>query len=170
MRFAVIRALFNGEVTAALLEGAKRAFADGAVRAGDVDVFEVPGAFELPLAALWLAESKRYGAIVCLGCVIRGETPHFDYVAGEAARGIASIGLATGVPIIFGVLTTDNASQAWARAGRKRRGLGHHTKSNVRGNKGYEAAQGAMQMAALRRSIVANGARRSKTKRPERSR
>lgn len=164
MRFAVIRALFNAEVTEALLQGALRGFSDADVQRKDVDVVEVPGAFELPLAALWLAQTDRYDAIVCLGCVIRGETPHFEYVAGEAARGIASVGLSTGVPVIFGVLTTDNAAQAWARAGGQRRGLSQHTKSRTQGNKGYEAAQGALQMATLRHSINRNGTRKTSAK------
>src|SRR5579872_4422422 len=115
MRFAIVRALFNGDITAALLTGAENGFADGGVEAADLEVFEVPGAFELPLCASWLVDTKRYDAIVCLGCVIRGETPHFEYVAGEAARGIAWVALQTGVPVIFGVLTTETAQQAWER-------------------------------------------------------
>jgi 6,7-dimethyl-8-ribityllumazine synthase len=161
VRFAVVRALFNADVTAALLAGALRGFADGRVPRANVDVFEVPGAFELPLAALWLAQSKRYDAVVCLGCVIRGETPHFDYVADGAARGVADVGLATGIPVMFGVLTTDNAAQAWARAGGQRQGSGAHTRRGARGNKGYEAAHGALQMVALRRSVATSSPRRS---------
>ncbi|HLJ83471.1 MAG TPA: 6,7-dimethyl-8-ribityllumazine synthase [Candidatus Eremiobacteraceae bacterium] len=151
--FAIVRARFNHEITDALHAGALRAFADRAGRAR-VETFEVPGAFELPLAALWLARSGAYAAVVCLGCVIRGETPHFEYVAGESARGIAYVALATGVPVIFGVLTTENAGQAWARAGKKRRGTASHTAADpAGGNKGYEAAVAAIEMAALRKKL-----------------
>ncbi len=153
MRFAIIRALFNGEITAGLLSGAQRAFADARVRARDIDVIEVPGAFELPLAALWLARTARYDAIVCLGCVIRGDTPHFEYVAGEAARGIAEVARQTGVPVIFGVITTENVKQARERSAAVSRGQGHHTKQAKVGNKGYEAAQSARSMSALGREL-----------------
>jgi 6,7-dimethyl-8-ribityllumazine synthase len=153
MRFAVVRALFNDDITAALLSGALRAFNDAHVTKRGVDVYEVPGAFELPLTALWLAESKRYDAIVCLGCVIRGETAHFEFVAGMAARGIADIALRTGVPVIFGVLTTEDVKQARARARPVARGQAPHTGRQGSSNKGYEAAQSALHMAALRRRI-----------------
>ena len=153
MRFAIVRALFNDEITAGLLEGAIRAFDDARVSKRNVDVFEVPGAFELPLTALWLAESGRYAAVVCLGCVIRGETAHFEYVAGEAARGIADVALKTKIPISFGVLTTENLKQARARGARVRRGQAHHTESQTQSNKGYEAANSALHMAALSRKI-----------------
>ncbi len=149
-RFAIVRARFNDPITAALLDGALQGFADAAGGETQVDISEVPGAFELPLAAKWLAESGDYAAVVCLGCVIRGATPHFDFVAGEAARGIAQVALASGVPVIFGVLTTNNAAQAWARAGKKRRGLkSHATKNQGGGNKGYESALTAVAMAEL---------------------
>ena len=151
MRFAIVRALFNGEITAGLLEGAIRAFDDARISKRNVDVHEVPGAFELPLAALWLAESGRYAAVVCLGCVIRGETAHFEYVAGEAARGIADVALKTKIPIIFGVLTTENVEQARARSGNVGRGQAHHNASQAESNKGYEAAKNALQMTALSR-------------------
>ena len=129
-------------------------FADAAGGDAKVDIAEVPGAFELPLAAKWLAETGSYDAVVCLGCVIRGETPHFDFVAGEAARGIARVGLESGVPVIFGVLTTNTAAQAWARAGKKRRGLKSHAKLGPGGgNKGYEAAQSAVAMAELKSAL-----------------
>jgi 6,7-dimethyl-8-ribityllumazine synthase len=153
-RYAIVRARFNEPVTAALLDGALQGFADGAGAEAKVDIAEVPGAFELPLAAKWLAESGRYDAIVCLGCVIRGATPHFDFVAGEAARGIARVALESGVPVIFGVLTTNNAAQAWARAGKKRLGLKSHTsKSPGGGNKGYEAALSAIAMTELKGAL-----------------
>jgi 6,7-dimethyl-8-ribityllumazine synthase len=131
LRFAIVVARFNSHITGKLLEGAQEALhkAD----AQTVDVFYVPGAFELPLAAKHLAEN--YDAIVALGAVIRGETPHFDYVAGEAARGLQQIALETGVPVSFGVLTTDTLEQAEARAG------GSH------GNKGHDAAMTAIEMA-----------------------
>jgi len=153
VRFAIVRALFNDEITAGLLEGALQAFNDARVTKRNVDVHEVPGAFELPLTALWLAESGRYAAVVCLGCVIRGETPHFEYVAGEAARGIADVALKTKIPVIFGVLTTENVAQARARSASVGRGQAHHTASQAHSNKGYEAANSAIQMAALSRKI-----------------
>lgn len=146
----MVRARFNEQITQALLDGAKRAFADAGVRATHVEVCEVPGSFELPLAALWLARSGKFAAIVCLGCVIRGETPHFNYVAGESARGIAAAALETGIPIIFGVLTVETAEQAWARAGREDGRPADHLSARARGNKGYEAAQAAVEMACLR--------------------
>jgi 6,7-dimethyl-8-ribityllumazine synthase len=153
-RFAIVRARFNEAITAALLDGALRGFADSAGGDVKVDVAEVPGAFELPLAAKWLVGTGRYNAVVCLGCVIRGETPHFDFVAGEAARGIARVSLESGVPVIFGVLTTNNAAQAWARAGKKRRGLKAHTGADPGGgNKGYEAALTAVAMADLKSAL-----------------
>lgn len=153
MRFAIVRALFNGEITEKLLKGALRAFEGARVRKRDLTVVEVPGSFELPLAALWLAKSRRYDAVVCLGCVIRGETAHFEYVAGEAARGIANVALQTGVPVIFGVLTTNTVEQARARAKDVPRGTADHSGSMEVGNKGYEAAKSALQMAALHRSL-----------------
>jgi 6,7-dimethyl-8-ribityllumazine synthase len=153
-RYAIVRARFNEPITLALLDGALQGFADAAGDDAKIDVAEVPGAFELPLAAKWLAESGRYSAVVCLGCVIHGETPHFDFVAGEAARGIAQVALESGVPVIFGVLTTDNAAQAWARAGKKRRGLKSHASAGPGGgNKGYEAALSAVAMAELKSAL-----------------
>ena len=154
MRLAIVRALFNAEITSALLQGAKRALTDARVPASRVEIHEVPGAFELPLAAKWLAQTKRFDAIIALGCVIRGETPHFEYVAGEAARGIAQVAFDTGVPVIFGVLTTESVAQAKARANVViARGLGQHTRRARHGNKGYEAVQSALQMIALRQAI-----------------
>ncbi len=150
MRFAIIRARFNKEITKRLHSGAQRAFKDASVDKRDVTVFEVPGSFELPVTALWLAESGRYDAIVCLGCVIRGQTAHFEYVAGEAARGISQVALQTGVPVIFGVLTTENVAQARARSEDATRGQAHHTGASESGNKGYEAAQSALLMGSLR--------------------
>ena len=132
LKFAIVVARFNSRITGSLLEGAREAFERAGARR--VEEYSVPGAFELPLAAQRLA-ARGYDAIVALGAVIRGGTPHFDYVAGEAARGLQQVALATGVPVAFGVLTTDNYRQAAARAG------GDH------GNKGYDAAMTAIEMA-----------------------
>lgn len=155
MRFAIVRAAFNEAITDALLLGARRAFADARIAKSRIDEITVPGAFELPVAALWLAKTKKYNAIVCLGCVIRGETPHFEYVASAAARGVASVALQTGVPVIFGVLTTHTLEQAWARAGHIGAGAPEHSTLGEQpgGNKGYEAAQTAVEMARLRRRV-----------------
>jgi 6,7-dimethyl-8-ribityllumazine synthase len=162
MRFAIARSRFNEPITLALLGGAKRAFADAKVPERSVEVVEVPGAFELPVAALWLAKTKKFDAVICLGCVIRGETPHFDYIAGEAARGIGEAAVQTGVPVIFGVLTTDNAEQAWARAGQDgaveaRSSHRAHLGEPAQTNKGYEAAQSAIAMAKLKRRVHEHG-------------
>jgi 6,7-dimethyl-8-ribityllumazine synthase len=136
-RFAVVVAQFNELITSRLLIGAQSAFWAHSVPEGAVDVVYVPGAFELPLVAKSLASSGRYAAVVCLGAVIRGATAHFEHVAGQSAAGIAAASRETGVPILFGVLTTDTIEQAIERAG---------TKS---GNKGYDAAVDAIQMADL---------------------
>ena len=124
-----------------LLSGARGALERHGVRDDDVDLAWVPGAFELGFAARRLAESHRYDAVVCLGAVIRGETAHFEFVAAEAARGVADVGRDTSVPAIFGVLTTDTLEQALERAGGKF------------GNKGYDAAVGAIEMAGLARQL-----------------
>lgn len=153
MRFAIVRSRFNGPITQALVDGARRGFADEKIEADLVDAYEVPGAFELPLAALWLAQTKKYNAIVCLGCIIRGATPHFEYVARESARGIADVALRTGTPVIFGVLTTDTLEQAQARADATAVGSAGHAQGEARSNKGYEAAQSAVDMARLRRKF-----------------
>ena len=153
MRFAIIRSRFNDDVTKALLDGALRGFADEQIGKELLDTFEVPGSFELPLAARWAAETKRYNAVVCLGCVIRGDTPHFDYVASEAARGIADVAQATGVPVIFGVLTTETLAQARQRAAKDAGGGADHAGSSAPSNKGYEAARSAVEMAQLRRKF-----------------
>jgi 6,7-dimethyl-8-ribityllumazine synthase len=136
-RFAVAVSRFNEVVTSRLLDGALAAFRRHDVSDDDVEVAWTPGAFELPLAAKRLAESDAFDAVVCLGAVVRGETAHFDYVAGECARGIQRVALDTGVPCVFGVLTTDTMAQALDRAG------GDH------GNKGWEAAIAAIEMAGL---------------------
>jgi 6,7-dimethyl-8-ribityllumazine synthase len=142
-RFAVVAARFNERIVKRMLSGALRAFSSAGVPDDAVDVHWVPGSFELPQAAACLARTGRFQGIVCLGCVIKGETPHFDFVAGQAAAGIQRVALDTGTPIIFGVLTTDNLEQAMARAG------GEH------GNKGRESAQTAVEMVDLLRQLPA---------------
>ena len=142
MKFAVVVSRFNDFMTSKLLEGAQDALARHGVRAEDIDVIRVPGAFEIPLAAQKAAQTKKYDAIVCVGAVIRGGTPHFEYVASEVSKGIARVGLDTGVPVTFGVLTTDTLEQAIERAGTKQ------------GNKGFEAAVDAIEMVSLLKGIV----------------
>ena len=136
-RVAVVVSRFNRAVTGALLDGALEALAAHGVSDVDVDVVHVPGAFEITVAAEHCAASGRYSAIVCLGAVIRGETPHFEFVAREVSRGVNEVAVRHRIPVAFGVLTTDNLEQALARAG-----SGH-------GNKGYEAAVTALEMADL---------------------
>lgn len=125
---------FNGKITSRLLEGALAELDAAGVAAEAIELMPVPGAFELPLAAMALAKSRRYSCVLALGCVIRGETPHFDFVAAEAASGVQLAGLETGVPVSFGVLTCDTHAQAEARAG------------GPQGNKGSEAARSALEM------------------------
>mgnify|MGYP000067660455 CR=1 FL=1 len=125
---------FNGEITSKLLDGALAELDAAGVAAEAIELMPVPGAFELPLAAMALAKSRRYSCVLALGCVIRGETPHFDFVAAEAASGVQLAGLETGVPVSFGVLTCDTRAQAEARAG------------GPQGNKGAEAARSALEM------------------------
>jgi 6,7-dimethyl-8-ribityllumazine synthase len=141
LRIGVALARFNRSVTDQLLAGALEAFKRHGVAEDAIDVATVPGAFELPLCAQRLAATGRYDALVCLGAVVRGETPHFDFVAAEAARGIASLSLRLDVPIAFGLLTTDTVEQALARAG------------GERGNKGYDAAVTALEMVHLLRAV-----------------
>jgi 6,7-dimethyl-8-ribityllumazine synthase len=136
-RIAVVAARFNEVVTGRLVQGALDGLRSFGVAPDDVDVAWVPGAFEIPLIARRLADSGDYDAVICLGAVIRGDTAHFELVAGEAARGIAEVTRTTGVPVIFEVLATEDLAQAEARAG------GAH------GNKGWEAARAALEMAAL---------------------
>ena len=126
---------FNGNITSRLLDGALDALGEAGVPRERIDVMPVPGAFELPLGAMALAKTRRYACIVALGCIIRGDTPHFEYVAGEAASGIQLAGLETGVPVSFGLLTCDSRRQAEERAG------------GEKGNKGSEAARTALEMA-----------------------
>ena len=135
--FGIVASRFNDFVVKALLEGAIEAIRRHGGDAGAVDVVWVPGSYEIPLVARELALSGRYDALICLGAVIRGATAHFDYVAGGAAGGISNVALETGVPVIFGVITTESIEQAIERAGTKM------------GNKGFEAAVSAMEMADL---------------------
>jgi 6,7-dimethyl-8-ribityllumazine synthase len=133
LTFAIVVARFNSAITEKLLEGAREALQKAG--AAGQQVFHVPGAFELPLAAMKLARRGGFNAIIALGAVVRGDTPHFEYVAGEAARGLQRVALDTGVPVAFGVLTTDTMEQAEARAG------------GAAGNKGFDAAMTAIEMA-----------------------
>ncbi|MGB9723401.1 MAG: 6,7-dimethyl-8-ribityllumazine synthase [Chloroflexia bacterium] len=141
LRFGLVVSRFNEFISRKLLEGALDALNRHGVATEDIEVAWVPGAFEIPLVARRLAESGRYQAIICLGAVIRGATPHFEYVAAEVAKGIALVGLETGVPTLFGVLTTDSIEQAIERAGTKA------------GNKGFDAALAAIEMANLLRQL-----------------
>ena len=143
LRVAIVVATFNDFITSKLLDGARAALARHGVRDDDVSVASVPGSFELPLVAKKLAESGQHDAVICLGAVIRGETDHYEHVAGEAAKGIANAGLSSGVPVIFGVLTTDTLEQAINRAGGKQ------------GNNGYGAGLAAIEMANLMRALDA---------------
>jgi 6,7-dimethyl-8-ribityllumazine synthase len=141
LRIAVVAARFNHFVVDKLLAGAVETLTRAGISAQDLDIVRVPGAFEIPLIARKLAASHNYEAVICLGAVIRGGTPHFDYVAGECARGVSDAALDTGVPVIFGVLTCDDMEQATERSG------GKH------GNKGADAALAAIEMADLLRKL-----------------
>jgi 6,7-dimethyl-8-ribityllumazine synthase len=142
-KYGVVVGRFNEFITGKLLSGALDALKRHGADEADVDIAWVPGAFEIPLIAQKMAESGRYDAVITLGAVIRGSTPHFDYVCNEVAKGVSAIGLKTGVPTIFGVLTTDSIEQAIERAGTKA------------GNKGWEAAATAIEMANLVRQLKA---------------
>ena len=141
MRVAIVVSRFNDFVTERLLDGARAALAEMGIAAGDVEVLHVPGAFEIPLVARTLAGTKRFDAVICLGAVIRGDTPHFDYISAEASRGIGQAALDADVPIIFGVLTTDTVAQAIVRA------------EPTKFNRGGEAAKSAIEMATVMRMI-----------------
>jgi len=141
LKIGIVSSRWNDFMGGKLLEGAQDTLVRHGVNAEDIDVALVPGCFELPLAAQKMAQGDRYDAVICLGIVIRGATPHFEYVAGEATKGIAQVGLQTGIPISFGVITSDTLEQAIERSGSKA------------GNKGVEAALAAIEMANLLRQI-----------------
>ncbi len=144
LRIAIVVSRFNRAVTGSLLEGACEGLAAAGVAADDIEVFHVPGAFEITVATERCAEGGRFDAVVCLGAVVRGETPHFDFIAGEVSRGVGDVAIRYSCPVAFGVLTTDTMEQALARAGH-----GH-------GNKGFEAAQTAIEMVRLLQQIPRN--------------
>jgi 6,7-dimethyl-8-ribityllumazine synthase len=146
-RVAIVVSRYNERITRRLLEGARAALREGGIPDDAVDVVWVPGAFELPVAAEASASCGRYGAVVALGCVIRGETPHFEYVAGEVARGLGDVARAHRIAVGFGVLTTDDQEQAMARAG------------GSAGNKGYEAAGAALETAKVLQRLCGGTAR-----------
>ena len=141
LKVAVVASRFNEFITKKLLEGAKDALLRHGVSEDDVDIAWVPGSFEIPLVAQKLAQTKRYDAVVCVGAVIRGATPHFEYIAAEVTKGIARTSLEMGLPVSYGVITTDTIEQAIERAGTKV------------GNKGFDAAVNAIEMANLLKSI-----------------
>jgi 6,7-dimethyl-8-ribityllumazine synthase len=140
-RFAVIAARFNGELVEELLRGCVGRLSELGISGNRLELHHVPGAFELPVAAKWAATGGKFSAVICLGAVVRGETPHFEYVAGEAARGIQNVALETEVPVIFGVLTTNNQKEARERLG------GSH------GHAGRRAAEAALEMVAARQGF-----------------
>lgn len=141
LKFGIIVGRFNEFISSKLLSGALDGLKRHGVNEGDIEVTWVPGSFEIPLIAKKMAKSKKYDAVICLGAVIRGATPHFDYVASEVSKGIAKVSLDTEIPVIFGVLTTDTIEQAIERSGTKA------------GNKGYEAALTAIEMANLLKEL-----------------
>lgn len=141
LKFGIVVSRFNSFICERLLEGALDAIIRHGGSDADISVARVPGAYEIPLAAQKLAESRKFDAVICLGAVIRGSTPHFDYVAAEVSKGVASVSLETGLPIAFGVLTTDTIEQAVERAGTKA------------GNKGFEAAVTAIETANLLKAL-----------------
>ena len=141
MKFGIVAARFNDFITSKLLEGAMDALVRHGADSSDVSVAWVPGSFEIPLAAQKMASSGKYDAVICLGAVIKGSTDHYDYVCAEVSKGVAQVGLNSGIPVLFGVLTTDNIEQAIERAGTKA------------GNKGFDVAVSAIEMVNLLRNI-----------------
>lgn len=141
LKFGIVISRFNEFITSKMLDGCEDALLRHGVDNNNIDVYWVPGAFEIPIIAKKVAETARYDAVICLGAVIRGGTPHFDYIAAEVSKGVANAGFATGKPVIFGVLTTDTIEQAIERAGTKM------------GNEGSSAAVAAIEMANLIKSI-----------------
>jgi 6,7-dimethyl-8-ribityllumazine synthase len=142
LKFGIVAARFNDFITSRLLEGAIDALQRHGAADNDIVVLKVPGSYEIPLAAKMLAKSKKYNAIICLGAVVRGATPHFEYVSAEVSKGVASVSMETGLPVIFGVLTTDTIEQAIERAGAKS------------GNKGWDAALSAIEMANVMKQMA----------------
>lgn len=136
-KYALVVSRFNHFITEKLLDGAIDALTRSGVKSDEIDVFKVPGSFEIPLVAKRIAMKKKYNAIICLGSVIRGETPHFDYIANEVSKGIAFLNLEFSIPIAYGIITADNTEQAIERAG------------NKMGNKGFQAAQSAIELLNL---------------------
>ena len=136
-RFAIVASRWNDFISSRLVEGALDALERLGAAADKVEIFKVPGAFEIPLVALTVADSEKFDAVICLGTIIRGQTPHFEYIANEVTRGIGQAGLETGVPVVFGIVTADNVDQAIDRAGVKL------------GNKGFEAATTAVELVNL---------------------
>ncbi|MGQ9858432.1 MAG: 6,7-dimethyl-8-ribityllumazine synthase [Thermodesulfobacteriota bacterium] len=142
LRVAIVASRFNEFMCARLLEGALDALLRHGARDEDLHVIRVPGAFEIPAMARWAAQSGRFDAVICLGVVIRGGTPHFEYIAAEVSKGVAQVAMEASVPVVFGVLTTDTMEQAIERAGSKA------------GNKGWDAAMAAMELVQLRRRLT----------------
>jgi 6,7-dimethyl-8-ribityllumazine synthase len=140
-RFAIVASRWNDFLTSKLTEGAVNTLERLGATEKNVEIFQVPGSYELPLTALKVAESERFDAVICIGIVIRGETPHFDFVAGEAAKGITNVSMETGIPVLFGVITADTVEQAMNRSGIKS------------GNKGVEAAMSAVEIVNLYKGI-----------------
>lgn len=143
LKFALVVSRFNEFISSRLLDGAQDALLRHGAKEEDIEIAWTPGSFEIPLIAQKMAESKKYSAVICLGAIIRGGTPHFDYVAAEASKGIAKASMDTGVPVIFGIITADTLEQAIERAGVKE------------GNMGAKAAVGAIEMANLLKSLAA---------------
>ena len=141
-RFAIVASRWNDFISSRLVEGALDALERLGADEKQVEVFRVPGAFEIPLLALRLAESEKFDAIICIGTIIRGQTPHFEYIAGEVTRGIGEAGLRTGVPVVYGIVTADTVDQAIDRAGVKL------------GNKGFEAATTAVELVNLYKEVL----------------
>jgi len=144
-RFAVIASRWNDFITSRLLEGALDALDRFGAGDDSVEVYKVPGSFEIPLLALKVAESGKFDAVICVGTIIRGQTPHFDYIAGEVTKGIAQAGMQTGVPVVYGIVTADSLEQAIDRAGAKQ------------GNKGFEAAMSAVELVNLYKEAFKKG-------------
>jgi len=142
LRVGIVAARFNDFITGRLLEGALDGLQRHGVMENDIEIVKVPGSYEIPLVAKIMAQSKKYNAVICLGAVIRGATPHFEYVSAEVSKGVATVSMDIGVPVIFGVLTTDTIEQAIERAG---------TKS---GNKGWDAAMSAIEMANVVKQLI----------------